>query len=515
MRLILKARNKSVTVFIFYTINKSDRLSYTLFAASIDEKFMTLRSLCIHAHFYQPPREDPLTGIIPQEAGAAPYSNWNERILAECYRPNADLGNFENISFNIGPTLLQWIASQDSNTWQNIVHQDRLNIQRYGVGNAIAQSYNHTILPLSSPRDQETQIIWGMAEFEQRFGRKPQGMWLPETAVNTDTLSLLARQGIEFTILAPWQADRDDIDVSQPYRVRLAEGQSIIAFFYHRELSGGISFNPANTTNADLFALSELLPKYQNENIRAGQPQLLMIATDGELYGHHQPFRDQFLAHLVNGAVHKFDIAPTYPGLWLRSHSVKRSVGIRENTSWSCHHGLGRWLGNCPCTPGDGGWKAQLRYAFERVSQEIDKIYLQTLSPIIPDPWRLRNRYIYAMLGLVAAEELICEEADRRLAEDKIVQIQMLLEAQRERQRMYTSCGWFFDDFDRIEPKNNLAYASQAVRLVRLASGVDLEPYIIHDLSKISSPGTRLRADRIFQYYLHRAVLDGRLIAGD
>lgn len=476
---------------------------------------MTLRSLCIHAHFYQPPREDPLTGIIPQEAGASPYPNWNEKIYAECYLPNVQRGNFEKISFNIGPTLIQWIVDRDPLTWDKVVAQDRANVLRYGVGNAIAQSYNHTILPLSSPRDQETQVMWGMVEFEHRFGHKPQGMWLPETAVNLETLSILATQGIEFTILAPWQAEQENVDVTQPYRVRLPNGQSIVVFFYHPELSGGISFDPGKSINADQFAAFDLAPRYQQAKLQQGEPQLLMVASDGELYGHHQPFREKFLAHLVNGAAHKQGIIPTYPGLWLRSNPVRYSIGIREDTSWSCHHGIGRWLGNCPCTPVNGSWKAQLRYAFERVSQAIDEIYTQTLCPNIADPWKLRNRYIYAMLGIVSVDELIFEAAGRRLSDEKTVQIQMLLEAQRERQRMYTSCGWFFDDFDRIEPKNNLAYASQAVRLVRLATGIDLEEHMVRDLSKVRSPHSWLRADNIFRYYLHRAVLDGRLVAGD
>jgi hypothetical protein len=476
---------------------------------------MSLRFFCTHAHFYQPPREDPLTGIIPKEAGASPYNNWNERIHSECYRPNAEQGNFERISFNIGPTLIQWIASYDPDTYGKIIAQDRANVQRYGVGNALAQAYNHTILPLASYRDKVTQISWGAAEFQHRFGRKPEGMWLPETAVDMETLAILASQEIKFTILAPWQADRDNIDVTQPYRVRLPEGQSICIFFYHKELSGGISFNSEMTVDADRFAAYDLASKFQVEKMQRGEPQLLFVATDGELYGHHQPLRNHFLAHLVNGAVSHLGITPTFPGAWLRNYPIHHSVGIRENTSWSCHHGVSRWLGNCSCTPGESSWKARLRYAFERISQTIDDLYENAVSAYVSDPWDLRNRYIYAILGLETAENLIHEAAGRRLADEKTVQIHMLLEAQRERQRMYTSCGWFFEDFDRIEPKNNLAYTSQAVRLVRLATGIDLEPYVIRDLSKVVSPSTGLRADQVFRYYLKRAVMDGRIVAGD
>jgi len=474
-----------------------------------------LRTYCIHAHFYQPPREDPLTGEIPQESGAAPYPNWNERILSECYRPNAELGNFARISFNIGPTLYQWMSMYDPATCAKIQAQDGENVRRFGVGNAIAQSYNHTILPLASTRDKVTQIAWGIAEFEHRFGRKPQGMWLPETAANLETLSIMADQGIQFTILAPWQADHNNLDVTEPYRIPLPGGRSITGFFYHQELSGGISFNPGMTINADQFASSDLVSRYLGEKSQRGEPQLLLLASDGELYGHHQPHRDLFLAHLLNGAGRRCGLTPTYPALWLKEHPVRRSVSLREDTSWSCHHGLGRWLGTCACIPGDVSWKPQLRYAIERLSTAIDDLYEQSLAGCIAEPWSLRDRYIHVMLGEIPVEELIMECAGLCLSDDKIVQIQMLLEAQRERQRFYTSCGWFFDDFDRIEPRNILAYAAQAVRLTRLATGVDLEPYLLHDLAKIYSLRSGLRADRVFRQHLHRLVLDGRLVAGD
>lgn len=476
---------------------------------------MPLRSFCIHAHFYQPPREDPLTGIIPKEAGSAPFPNWNERIHAECYRPNAEHGNFSVISFNIGPTLCNWMAGHDPKTWGEIIAQDHANLERNGVGNAIAQAYNHTILPLASHQDKVTQIAWGIADFEHRFGRKPQGMWLPETAVDYDVLRILAERGIEFTILAPWQADRENLDVTHPYRVHLPGGNSIVVFFYHRDLSGGISFNPAMTVNADHFARYDLLNQFPALNGRTDEPQIILIATDGELYGHHQPHRDLFLAHLMNGSIRSLDVQPTYPALWLKENPVRHTVGIREATSWSCHHGVSRWLGTCDCTPGDAQWKAHLRYAFTRLSQALDDLYLQTVRSDIPDPWEMRHRYIQVMLGSMSIEELVSEMAGRRVSPERLVQIHLLLEAQRERQRMYTSCGWFFEDFDRIEPKNNLAYAAQAVRLTRLATGVDLEPYVLKDLSKVISPRTWLRADIVFNYYMKRAIFDGRIVAGD
>ncbi len=476
---------------------------------------MGLRSFCIHAHFYQPPREDPLTGIIRREVGASPYLNWNERIHAECYRPNAELGNFERISFNLGPTLSTWMSKYDPITCQRIQEQDRANVNRFGVGNAIGQAYNHTILPLSSYRDQLTQVAWGAAEFEHRFGRKPQGMWLPETAVSQTTLLALAKHGIEFTILAPWQADMDKVDVTEPYRVRLPQGYSIVVFFYHLDLSGGISFDPAMTLNADHFISTTLPAHFNQEKKQLGVPQLILLASDGELYGHHQPHREYFLAHLFNGTSIHAGLLPSFPGLWLRWFRVRRSVGIRENTSWSCHHGVARWTGNCACTPGSGRWKAQLRYAFDRLSSAVDKLYLNEVSRYIPDPWMLRERYIEVILGQRSTADLIAELAGRRLSEDTNIRIHLLLEAQRERQRMYTSCGWFFEDFDRIEPKNNLAYAVQTVRLTSLATGIDLEPYTLVDLRRVVSSQNGLRADTVFRQHMQRATLSDRKVAGN
>jgi alpha-amylase/alpha-mannosidase (GH57 family) len=468
---------------------------------------MTSNQFCVHAHFYQPPREDPLTGAIPKESGAAPYSNWNERIHAECYKPNADLGNFAQISFNIGPTLYGWMSAHDEATYRKIIAQDAANISRNGVGNAIAQAYNHTILPLALPHDKITQVTWGIADFRFRYGRDPQGMWLPETAVDMETLSILADHGIRFTILAPWQADVENVDVTEPYTVRLPHGRSINVFLYHAELSAGISFNPSLTVNADQFVGSDLVSRFSAAKTQAGEPQLIVIASDGELYGHHQPHRDLFLAHLVDGAGRRGGLTSTYPALWLKEHTVRRSIGIRENTSWSCHHGVSRWQGTCSCTPGDGTWKARLREALERLAREIDNLYLQTLKGYIRDPWGLRDRYIHVMLGEMSMGELVAESAGLRLPEGKVTQIHLLLEAQRERQRMFTSCGWFFPDFDRIEPKNNLAYAAQAVRLSRKATGIDLQPFAEHHLSKVHLSVAGLRADQVFNSHLERAAL--------
>jgi alpha-amylase/alpha-mannosidase (GH57 family) len=355
--------------------------------------------LCVHGHFYQPPREDPFSGVIPEEPGAFPYKNWNERIHAECYKPNAELGNYEKISFNFGPTLYAWMQHHDPDTCKQIIKQDQANIERFGVGNAVAQAYNHTILPLESYHDKVTQISWGIADFEHHFGRKPQGMWLPEAAVDNETLTILCEHGIKFTILAPWQADTAKVDSTEPYRVCLSEGKCMAVFFYHQELSGGVSFNPSITLNADDFALQELFPRFHSEKFQQDEPQLLMIASDGELYGHHQPFRDRFLAHLTNGASSRLGIKTIYPALWLKNYPPKRSMAVREFTSWSCHHGVMRWSGKCNCSPGDGRWKAYLRAALDHLAASLDNVYVSQMNSIGIDPWDLRNRYIHVLLG--------------------------------------------------------------------------------------------------------------------
>jgi hypothetical protein len=471
------------------------------------EKKLT-RALCIHGHFYQPPRENPLTGVIPNEDGAAPYANWNERIHEECYRPNAKLGNFERISFNIGPTLFKWMETYDPITYFRIIAQDFSNVQRFGVGNAMAQAYHHTILPLASRRDKETQVYWGIADFEHRFGRNPQGMWLPEAAVDTETLEVLVDHGIEYTILAPWQAADENIDPTEPYWVELPSRRRIAVFFYHQELSTGVSFDQGMTANAHEFALKDVTQNFNEDKTISDEGQLLLVASDGELYGHHQTFRDWFLAYLVNGAGTRAGVGLTFPGLWLRENPPTKTIEIRENTSWSCHHGVARWEKPCGCAPGDGQWKYYLRSAFDCLAENIDSIYVGEIRKYGLDPWKLRNLYIRVLLGKATLEEIV---GQAKLPDQKTVfkvinsgnspKIEMLLEAQRERQRIYTSCGWFFEDFDRIEPQNNVAYAAKAVYLNYHATGQDISPPFLKNLRLVVSDCSGLRGDQVFDRY--------------
>jgi hypothetical protein len=443
--------------------------------------------------------------LIPTETGANPYKNWNEKIHAECYRPNAELGNFEHISFNIGPTLFNWMNTFDQDTCRLIIAQDNANIVRYGVGNAIAQAYNHTILPLATRLDKETQIIWGIMDFNHHFGRRPSGMWLPETAVDIETLTVLAENGIEFTILAPWQAESKALDPTEPYRVSLPGGRSIVVFFYHQELSTGVSFNPPLTTNADQFAQQEVKTRFNQAKLQQNEHQLLLIASDGELYGHHQHFRDRFLAHLMNSASQQAGYSISYPAIWLREYPPQRTVSILEGTSWSCHHGVQRWTGKCNCTPGDGRWKAFLRQGFNRLATALDTLYSKQASEMNINPWELRNAYIQVLIGDVCFDELAAKMAGKRLEAAQLNRLLLLLEAQRERQRMFTSCGWYFEDFSRIEPRNNVAYAAQAVCLTRQATGIDLAAQVMADLRCVESSTTGVRGDIVFQGYLRQA----------
>jgi len=463
---------------------------------------MTYQAFCIHGHFYQPPREDPLTGEIPQEPGAVPYQNWNEKIQDHCYRPNALLGNFERISFNIGPTLMNWMVEKDARTLGQIIDQDHWNLERNGVGNAMAQSYNHTILPLADRIDKITQVRWGVADFRHRFGHQPEGMWLPETAVDLETLSVLAENGITYTILAPWQANVDVLDPSQPYLVELPGGKRMTVFFYNQDLSTRISFDPGATVNADAFISQYLMPKFSNNADEA--PKLVLVASDGELYGHHQPFRDKFLCYLLGSAAQNYPIQITYPSLWLKQFPVTRTVKIHEPSSWSCHHGVTRWMGSCGCTP-HGEWKSPLRQALNLIAERVDDHYYAAARRLVADPWELRHDYIRVVLGEIGTEELIAAHVGSLPKEDDLLRIKLLLAAQFERQRMFTSCGWFFDDYDRIEPRNNVSYAAQAVWLTSRATGMDFTEDSSDWLFKVKSWRTGVHADRHFIHHLRRA----------
>ncbi len=461
-------------------------------------------AFCIHGHFYQPVREDPINGTIPDERGAMPFRNWNELIFNHCYKPNAELGNFERISFNFGPTLFRWMEGQHPKTYADIIKQDQENYKKYGVGNALAQSYHHTILPLASREDKLTQIKWGIADFEYRFGHKPSGMWLPEAAVDLESLTIMADHGVAFTILAPWQADTDSLDYTQPYLVDLPGGKQITVFFYQQDLSTQISFDPVSTENADRFASHYILPQFKSL-AGSDKPRYLLVASDGELYGHHQPYRDKFLAHLMNGALTERNVAHVFPALWLKKHPATEKMKIRENTSWSCHHGVERWRGICDCT-NNSDWKQALKIAMDETAEIIDNVYAETLAVYNVDHWAFRDAYIQVILGQISETEFIRSWIPE-IIESDLQKIILLMRGQVNRQRMYTSCGWFFDDFDRIEPVNVVSYAAQALYWTSRVSGEEYLEKLLPFYKNIASWRTNLNGADVFQAQWKKATV--------
>ena len=430
-----------------------------------------MKSFCIHAHFYQPPREDPFTGIISPEEGAEPFANFNEKINAECYRPNTELGNFEALSFNLGPTLAAWLESHDPLTHRRIVEADRRSRAAYGAGNALAQPYHHTILPLATRRDKETQIAWGMADFRHRFGHKSLGMWLPEMAVDQETLEVLAGQGIAFTILSPHQA-KGQLDGAGPYRVRLPLGREIAIFFRDETLSNYLAFNSLMTNSAKDFT----------GNCLSGGEGLRLIATDGETFGHHHRGGEHFLHHLLHETAPRVGYEVTFLAHYLQEHPPMAEVEIIDDTSWSCGHGVARWRDGCICTHGDSKWKRPLRLALDRLAQEIDALYQDEVERRVVDPWTLRNDYIQVVLGEIEKRAFLAQQVSGKLTEEQAKQILTLLEAQYCRQAMYTSCGFFFEDLSRLEPRYVIAYAAKAIHLVKEATGISLEEGFKRDL---------------------------------
>jgi hypothetical protein len=444
-----------------------------------------LVNIMIHGHFYQPERSDPFTGIIPLEPGADPYANFNERITAECYRPNAEAGNFDAMSFDLGPTLAAWLEKAHPDVYGRIIEADRRHFQRYGVGNALAQPYNHTILPLACSRDKHTQILWGLQDFWRRYGHEARGMWLAETAVNLECLDLLAQNGITYTILAPWQAV-GEVDITEPYRVKLRQGRSITVFFYN-DLSRAVSYDDHATTDANHFA-SEYRAYVNRDKEQAGTPQITVIASDGELYGHHKAWRDKFLEHFLKRSASAYGLSVCSLERYSLQHPATKEVEIHEPSSWSCGHGVRRWNKGCPCTEGEGSWKADLRYAFSRLAERGDDLFEQYAGIALLDPWAARNNYLALRHGWEEPSHFwkqhgITEHMDVA----HILQARQLLEAQYYLQCAWTSCGWFFEDLDRIEPKNNIAFARRAVSLIWQATGYDLQQDLIRDLAEARS----------------------------
>jgi len=453
------------------------------------------RYVCVHAHFYQPPRENPWLESIELQDSAYPYHDWNERIAAECYAANAAsrilddqdcivqiVNNYSRISFNFGPTLLAWMTEKAPEIYQAVLEADRESARRFsGHGSALAQAYNHIILPLANRRDKVTQVRWGLRDFERRFGRKPEGLWLPETAVDLETLEVLAEQGIAFAILASHQASRvgsldgsswEDaaggrIDPSRAYLQRLASGRSISLFFYDGPISRAVAFEQLLSKGENFAA--RLLGGFSGGR---EWPQLVHIATDGETYGHHHRFGDMALGwalhHIESGGAARL----TNYGEYLERHPPIRAVEIQENTSWSCVHGVERWKSDCGCNSGarpgwNQAWRRPLREALDGLRDSLAEPFAEQGGKLLKDPWAARDDYLDVIVDRSpgSVERFLAQHAPRPLAREEKTRALKLLEMQRHALLMYTSCGWFFDDLTNIETLQIIQYAGRALQL--------------------------------------------------
>ena len=444
-----------------------------------------MTALIIHGHFYQPPRENPWTNEIEPEPSAAPYHDWNERIHAECYAPN--INNYPLISFNFGPTLLSWLASHHTDTYQKILEADRVSAAaRGGHGNAIAQAYGHAILPLCNERDRLTQVVWGLADFRFRFGREAESLWLPETAANDEVLALLIEQGMRYVILAPNQA-KDAIDSSRPYLFRHPDssGRSLAIFFYDGPLARAIAFERA-------LASSQGLVDRFITAARSGD--LVNVATDGETYGHHFKFGDLCLAHALAVEAKAAEFWITNYAEYLDRQPPEVEVEIDngpdgEGTSWSCAHGVGRWSRDCGCqTGGEPGWNQKwrqpLRAALDFLRDDAALKFENAGAELLSDPWEARNRYIGVMLDPEhLREEFLKRHAVGPLNTAEESRVWNLLELQRSALLMFTSCGWFFSDLAGIETIQVMRYAA---RVIDLMNQLGLEPPVNRFLEILS-----------------------------
>lgn len=475
--------------------------------------------VCIHGHFYQPPRENPWIEEIDPQVSAEPFHDWNERIHSECYLPNVAsriyddngkildiVNNFEKISFNIGPTLMRWMKEKHPQTYKSIVEADKVSCKEFsGHGNAIAQVYNHAILPLADERDKRTQIQWGLADFESHFGRRAESIWLAETACDLATLKALKAEGIRFVILAPDQAQsirvmgqegwgdvsHGSIDPKKTYRSYLSEDKTefIDIFFYDGPISKSVGFD-------DLLKDA----KHWMHRLRqaAGSSHgLVSLATDGETFGHHKRHGDRALAYLTRVEIPKSGFRMTNFGEFLEKNPPTHEVRIKDGidglgTSWSCQHGIRRWMEHCGCR-GDGPfewtqhWRKPLRQSFDWLRERLNEIYFETLKDKVVDPWALRNDYIQVILHRTskAVQTLLEKHFANTLSENEQVTVFKLLEMQRNALLMYTSCAWFFTDSSGIETIQNLRYSAKAIELAMEVSSINLQNEFIDRLKGV------------------------------
>jgi len=473
--------------------------------------------ICIHGHFYQPPRENPWLEAVEMQDSAFPYHDWSERITYECYAPNARarlldgdgrikriVSNYSRMSFNFGPTVLSWMKEKTPDVHAAIVDADRKSRERFsGHGSAIAQVYNHMILPLANARDKHTQVAWGIRDFEARFGRKPEGMWLAETAADDESLEALAEQGIKYTILSPFQASRvrplkensewqdvngAHIDPSMPYLVKLPSGRSIAAFFYDAPIAQAIAFERLLKSGESLAG--RLAGAFSEDR---GHDQLINIATDGESYGHHFQNGDMALAYALSSIEENAEIKLTVYGEFLETHPPTHEVEIHQPSAWSCSHGVGRWKENCGCNSGRAGWNQEwrgpLRDALDWLRDQLAPLYETEGKKFIKNPWAARDEYISLVLDRSPENRaaFFAKHAGRDLDEREQVSALRLLEMQRHAMLMYTSCGWFFDEISGLETVQIIQYAARAIQLAGTFSNNELETGFLKILEQAKS----------------------------
>ncbi len=472
--------------------------------------------ICVHGHFYQPPRENAWLETIEVQDSAAPYHDWNERINEECYAPNATArvlndrqhitditNNYARISWNMGPTLLSWLQEHDPKTYGRVLDADRQSRQRFGGhGSAVAQSYNHIIMPLANARDRQTQIRWGIADFEHRFGRKPEGMWLAETAVDTDCLEALVDNGIRYTILAPrqckdvrvineehWHRVNGSVDPRRPYRCNLPSGRYIDLFYYDGGVAKAVAFE--GLLNEGRFLADKLMNSLDGDE----EVQLAHIATDGESYGHHHRKGEMALAAALDMIDDHPGFELTNYGEFLELHPPRWETRIHDNSSWSCVHGVERWRSDCGCeTGGDPGWhqrwRAPLRAALDEVRDRLVTVFEREGKGLFTDPWAARDAYIQLVLDRDPAntESFLSDwaKADFVNPDDKVRMLR-LLEMQRHAMLMYTSCAWFFNEVSGIETLQVLQYANRALHLCEVVTGEDYHPDFLSRMENIES----------------------------
>jgi hypothetical protein len=480
--------------------------------------------VCIHAHFYQPPRENPWIEEVEPEDSAAPHHDWNARITAECYAPNGAArvldadgriveirDNYASISFNFGPTLLGWLETEAPEVYASVIEGDAASMRRFGGhGSALAQPYNHMIMPLATARDRRTQVRWGVADFRRRFGRDPEGMWLPETAVDIDTLEALAEHGIRFTILAPHQAARvrtpggdwQDVphggpDTTQSYRQILPSGREISLFFYDGPTSRAVAFEKLLDDGGSLAASLAGLPVPGG----ASGGRLVHIATDGETYGHHHAHGDMALAVALGQLEDSPHTRLTNYAEFLAECPPELEVEIRENTSWSCAHGIERWRSDCGCSTGgqegwSQAWRWPLRDGLDLLADHAARVFEERGRQVLVDPWAARDAYIDVVLGGADRGSdfldrwCVSEESERRSTALR------LLEMQRCSMLMYTICGWFFSDLAGIETRQILRYAARAMDLAESVGAGGLREPVLARLADAKSNGPDVRDGR-------------------